>query len=221
LGAVNGQPVKELPEEEQLRAGQYRLLARLLASEADHSVLRRLCGLAGDASPLGAGLVELARVAPRITPAAARAEYGALFIGLGRGELLPYASYYLTGFLNEKPLALLRQDMARLGIARAQDVKEPEDHIAAICEMMAGLIEGSFGAPADLGTQRQFFDRHLASWADTFFADLEGARAAVLYAPVGTIGRAFMEIERTAFDMTGSEALRPVATPRVGHRTEG
>jgi TorA maturation chaperone TorD len=165
--------------------------------------------------------VALAQVAARMTPAAAKAEYGALFIGMARGELLPYASYYLTGFLNEKPLALLRQDMARLGIARAENVKEPEDHIAAICEMMAGLIEGSFGAPADLETQRAFFDRHLACWAETFFTDLEAARAAVLYAPVGTVGRAFIEIERTAFEMSGSATLRPAATSRLGYRTEG
>jgi TorA maturation chaperone TorD len=110
--------------------------------------------------------------------------------------------------------------MARLGIARAQDVKEPEDHIAAICDMMAGLIEGSFGAPADLGTQRGFFDRHLAPWAETFFADLEKARAAILYAPVGAIGQAFMKIERTAFEMTGSAALRPAVMSRAEYRTE-
>lgn len=221
MEAISRQSPVDLPEEEQLRAAQYRLLARLLAVEADESVLRQLACLTGDDSPLGAGLASLARVAARITPAAARTEYLELFIGMARGELLPYASYYLTGFLHEKPLAQLRQDMARLGVARAETVNEPEDHIAAICEIMAGLIEGSFGAPADLETQRQFFDRHLASWAETFFADLEGARAAVLYAPVGTVGRAFMEIERTAFDMTGSATLRPAATPRVAYRTEG
>ena len=92
--------------------------------------------------------------------------------------------------------------MARLGIARADHVKEPEDHIAALCEMMAGLIEGSFGEPAPLGAQRRFFDGHLAAWAPQFFADLESARAAVLYAPVGTVGQAFMAIEATAFTMT-------------------
>jgi TorA maturation chaperone TorD len=210
----------ELPEEEQLRAAQYRLLARLLASEVDEAALRQLTHFAGDSSPLGIGLASLARIAARITPAAARTEYFDLFIGMARGELLPYASYYLTGFLNEKPLAQLRQDMARLGIARAEDVKEPEDHIAAICEMMAGLIEGSFGAPADLGTQRGFFDRHLAPWAETFFADLEKARAAILYAPVGAIGQAFMKIERTAFEMTRSAALRPAVMSRAECRTE-
>ena len=34
--------------------------------------------------------------------------------------------------------------MARLGIEQADGVSEPEDHIASLCEMMAGLIEGVF-----------------------------------------------------------------------------
>jgi TorA maturation chaperone TorD len=203
LEATTGRRVFDaLPEEEQLRAAQYRVLARLLASAADESDLRLAAGFAGDGSPLGTALGTLARVAARVTPAEVEREYFDLFIGIGRGELLPYASYYLTGFLNEKPLARLRQDMAELGIARAEHVKEPEDHIAAICEMMAGLIEGSFGAPAALGTQRRFYERHLAPWAERFFADLEAARSAVFYAPVGSVGRAFMEIEHTAFSLS-------------------
>lgn len=204
MGATTSrQSFEALAEEEQLRAAQYRLLARLLASAAEESDLRLAAGFRGDDSPLGASLGTLARVAARITPAETEREYFDLFIGIGRGELLPYASYYLTGFLNEKPLARLRQDMAGLGIARAEHVKEPEDHIAAICEMMAGLIEGSFDAPADLETQRQFYERHLAPWAERFFTDLEGARSAVFYAPVGSVGRAFMEIEHTAFGLSG------------------
>jgi TorA maturation chaperone TorD len=204
LGATTSrQTLEALPEEEQLRAAQYRLLARLLASPLDESLRRVLAGFAGDDSALGTALGALARVAARVAPAEAEREYFDLFIGIGRGELLPYASYYLTGFLNEKPLAKLRRDMASLGIARAEHVKEPEDHIAAICEMMAGLIEGSFGAPADLATQRCFYERHLAPWAERFFADLEGARSAVFYAPVGSVGRAFMEIEQTAFGLSG------------------
>jgi TorA maturation chaperone TorD len=199
LGATSSrQSFEALPEEERLRAAQYRVLARLLASAADESDLRLAAGFAGDDSPLGTALGVLARVAARVTPAEVEREYFDLFIGIGRGELLPYASYYLIGFLNEKPLARLRQDMAELGIARAEHVKEPEDHIAAVCEMMAGLIEGSFGTPADLETQRRFYERHLAPWAERFFADLEAARSAVFYAPVGSVGRAFMEIEHTA-----------------------
>src|SRR5688572_4985061 len=189
-------------EEDRLRAHQYQLLGRLLAGPADASLLRVASGLKGDETGLGRALAELADRARQTTPAAASREYHELFIGIGRGELVPYASYYLTGFLNEKPLAKLRSAMARLGIARADDVKEPEDHIAALCEMMAGLIEGSFGEPAPLGAQRRFFEGHLAAWAPQFFADLESAKAAVLYAPVGTVGQAFMAIEATAFTMT-------------------
>ena len=188
------------PEDEQ-RAQLYRLLARLLAAPPDQTLLRLAADLKGDDTPLGRGIAALAARAGRTTPATAADEYGDLFIGIGRGELVPYASYYLAGFLNEKPLARLRGEMARLGIARADGVKEPEDHIAALCEMMAGLIEGRFGDPAPLSTQRRFFDGHLAAWGPQFFTDLAGARAAVLYAPVGTIGQAFMAIEATAFTM--------------------
>jgi len=188
--------------EDALRAQVYRLLSRLLAAPPDRAALDLVSRLEGDDTPLGRGIAALAARAAEASPKAAADEYGDLFIGVGRGELVPFASYYLTGFLNEKPLARLRGEMARLGIARAADVKEPEDHIAALCEMMAGLIEGSFGDPAPVSAQRRFFDSHLAVWAPQFFADLESAKAAVLYAPVGTIGQAFMAIEATAFALS-------------------
>ena len=187
--------------EDALRAQLYRLLSRLLAAPPDRALLALVAGMSGDDTALGRGIAALAARAAETTPAAAAAEYGDLFIGVGRGELVPFASYYLTGFLNEKPLARLRGEMALLGIARAEHVKEPEDHIAALCEMMAGLIEGAFGDPASLALQRRFFDNHLARWAPRFFEDLERAQAAVLYAPLGTVGSAFMAIETAAFEM--------------------
>ena len=187
--------------EDALRAQLYRLLSRLLAAPPDRALLALVAGMSGDDTALGRGLAALAARAAETTPAAAAAEYGDLFIGVGRGELVPFASYYLTGFLNEKPLARLRGEMALLGIARAEHVKEPEDHIAALCEMMAGLIEGAFGDPASLALQRRFFDNHLGRWAPRFFEDLERAQAAVLYAPLGTVGSAFMAIETAAFEM--------------------
>jgi TorA maturation chaperone TorD len=191
----------EILPEEWLRAQHYQLLARFLAAPADAGLLDLASGLEGDDSEFGQAVAELAGRAGKVTPEAASREYHALFIGIGRGELVPYGSYYLTGFLNEKPLAKLRADMARLGIARVEAVKEPEDHIAALCEMMAGLITGTFGAPLELAAQRAFFDRHLAPWAPLFFEDLEKAKSAWLYAPVGTLGRVFMGIEKTAFMM--------------------
>jgi TorA maturation chaperone TorD len=116
---------------------------------------------------------------------------------------MPYASYYLTGFLHEKPLSLLRDDMRRHGIRRADTVKEPEDGIASLCEMMGGMIRGRFGPAVDLAGQREFFGRHIAPWAGHFFTDLERAKGSLLYAPVGTVGRTFMQIEKDAFRLAG------------------
>ena len=124
-------------------------------------------------------------------------EYFDLFIGLGRGELLPYGSYYLTGFLHERPLARLRDDLGRLGIERAEGNVEPEDHAAILCEIMAGLAGGRLPAPA--GADREMFEKHLAPWIGRFFADLEQAEAADFYGRVGTLGRVFMDIETEAF----------------------
>ncbi|HEY0832736.1 MAG TPA: molecular chaperone TorD family protein [Azospirillum sp.] len=158
-------------------------------------------GVDADDAPLGAAFAALASAARTADPAEVAEEYGALFIGVGGGELSPYGSYYKTGFLNEKPLAELRADMARLGIARADDVREPEDHIAALCEMMAGLITGAFDEAATLDGQRAFFDRHVADWAPRFFTDLENAPSARFYRAVGTLGRAFFAVEGQAFDL--------------------
>lgn len=192
----------EINEEDRLRAQMYRLLAGLLVRQPDRATLDRVAALGGDGgSQLGRALEALGRVAATSDPAVVDDEFHDLFIGVGRGELMPYGSYYLTGFVYEKPLARLREDMARLAIARADDVREPEDNIASLCEMMAGLIEGDFGTPADLATQRKFFDAHIGPWAGQFFADLEAANAARFYMPVGTVGRIFMEIEATAFEM--------------------
>lgn len=190
-----------LQDEDALRADLYGFLSRLLAAPPDDDFLDRTRSLGGDDTSIGRGIAALAMLAGRMRASEVRREFDALFIGLGRGELIPHASYYLTGFLNEKPLARLRADMGRLGIARADGVAEPEDGIAPLCEMMAGLIRGDFGAPADLATQRRFFETHLEPWAAHFFADLEGAEGSVFYAPVGRIGRSFMDVEREGFRM--------------------
>lgn len=194
--------VAGISDEDRMRAQLYRLLAALLARIPDAEMLGRIAGLTGDqSSELGRSLAALAATAESADPGAVDDEFHDLFIGVGRGELMPYGSYYLTGFVYEKPLARLREDMARLGIARAEGVKEPEDHIASLCEMMAGLIEGDFHDPADLATQRGFFDAHLGPWVGQFFSDLEKASKSSFYRPVGTVGRIFAEIESTAFEM--------------------
>ncbi len=192
----------KISEEDRMRAQLYRLLSALLARIPTRAVLDDIARLGGDgASDLARALGAMASAASATDPSAVDDEYHDLFIGVGRGELMPYGSYYLTGFVYEKPLARLRGDMAELGIARAEGIKEPEDHIASLCEMMAGLIEGDFGEPADLPTQRNFFDAHLGPWAGQFFADLEVAKKASFYRTVGAVGRVFTEIESTAFEM--------------------
>ncbi len=195
-------PAAHIAEEDRLRADLYNFLGVILAAPPDELMLAQAGSLSGDDSPLGTAVTTLAKLAQRAKPKAVEAEFNRLFIGLGRGELLPYASYYLTGFLNEKPLALLRQDMTREGLARADGVFEPEDNIATLMEMMGALIVGRFGTPADLARQKAFFNKHIGPWAGHFFTDLEGAKNAVFYTPVGTIGRVFMEIESEAFRLS-------------------
>ncbi|MDK8461963.1 molecular chaperone TorD family protein [Marinobacter sp. SS13-12] len=190
---------RSITDEERARAQMYQLLGVLLSGPPTSELLRGLASLQGDDTTLGSASRTLAALAERTSPEDANREYNNLFIGVGRGELLPYASYYLTGFLNEKPLANLRGDLMARGIKASDDVKEPEDHIGTLCEIMAGIITGEFECDSDLSSQKAFFDAHLAKWAALFFTDLEKAQTAVFYAPVGSLGRAFMAIEAEAF----------------------
>lgn len=190
-----------ITDEDRLRADFYNFLGLLLSGPPDEIVLAQTAALSGDDSDLGRAIQAMSRVARVTKPVAAEREFNALFIGLGRGELLPYASYYLTGFLNEKPLAQLRNDMAAQAITRAKNVYEPEDNIASLMEMMAGMIVGRFGTPATIENQKTFWNRHIGPWAGHFYSDLEAAENSVFYASVGTAGRAFMEIEREGFRM--------------------
>lgn len=191
----------DVPEEDVLRARLYAILAHLLMAPPAAATLESVRALEGDGTEMGRALGALAAVAAKTSVEAAEEEYNTLFIGMAHGEFTPYASYYLAGFLMEKPLAKLRGDMARLGIAAAEEFREPEDHIGVLCEMMHGLITGAFGAPADVATQKDFFDAHIRPWATRFFEDLEASKSTILYMPVGTVGRVFMAIEAEAFAM--------------------
>jgi TorA maturation chaperone TorD len=198
------QPSPLVSEEDRLRADVYNFLGLILSAPPDDLLLSQTAGLSGDATELGDAIGRLADCAGTTTAKQAEREFNALFIGLGRGELLPYASYYLTGFLNEKPLAALRSDLSARRIERAPNVYEPEDNIATLMEVMGGLIVGRFSDPASLDDQKLFFNRHIAPWAGHFFADLETATSAMLYSAVGSVGKAFMQIEREAFRLTGA-----------------
>jgi TorA maturation chaperone TorD len=179
------------------RSHEYSLLATLLSAAPSGKLLDQLAALTGDATPLGRAHIALAAAAAGGVAAKLEREYFDLFVGLGRGELLPYASYYLTGFLNERPLSRLRADLAALGIERVANSSEPEDHAAILCEIMAGLAGGRFEASSD--AQRAFFEKHVAPWMGRLFADIEGAGHATFYRAVGALGRAFIEIEMEAF----------------------
>lgn len=179
------------------RAQEYALLATLLSSAPSRALLEQIAQLSDDATPLGRAHATLAEAASIAVATEVEREYFDLFVGLGRGELLPYASYYLTGFLNERPLSRLRHDLAPLGIERSQDNTEPEDHAATLCEIMAGLASGRF--PASQEAQRTFFEKHVSRWMGRLFADMEKAQAATFYRAAGTLGRVLLEIEAEAF----------------------
>ncbi|TMM51081.1 TorD/DmsD family molecular chaperone [Sulfitobacter sabulilitoris] len=191
--------IAEVSAEDRLRADLYNFLGLILSGPPDQMLLDQTAALEGDDSDLGQAIAGLARVARVTSPRGVTKEFNTLFIGLGRGELLPYASYYLTGFLNEKPLARLRSDMGALGMTRAENKFEPEDNIASLMEMMGGMIVGRFGAPALLERQKTFFNTHVGPWAAHFFSDLESAKSSVLYGSVGAVGRTFMDIERESY----------------------
>jgi TorA maturation chaperone TorD len=198
----DSQAIVDIPEEERQRADIYVLLARLLIRPPDETTLDAVRKLAGGEGPLGDAINALAAVARAKTAGAVDDEYHELFIGLDQGELVPYASHYLKGALYDLPLAKLREDMARRGIGWNDAIKEPEDHIAAVCEMMAGLILGAFGdRPATIDDQRSFFEAYLAPWAGDFFADLEQAKGATFYMPLARIGAHFLKIEGQAFQL--------------------
>lgn len=198
---MNGNEQSGPAPEDQARAALYRFLARFLESPPTFGELAAAARVEGDDSPLGRALSTLAGRCAETTPADAAEAFQTLFIGLGRGELVPYGSYYLTGFLQEKPLARLRSEMERLGIERKPGVSEPEDHVATVLEIMAGLIDGSFGEPLTPSQQKVFFDAHVGSWAGHFFADLARSPTSQLYQAVGDVGARLMEVEAEAFLM--------------------
>lgn len=175
------------------RAREYLLLATLLSKPPRQTLLDELAAVTGDATPLGLAHIQLAEAAQRATEATAGREYFNLFVGVGRGELLPYLSFYQTGFLNERPLARVRDDFARLGVERRQGVFEPEDHIATLLEVMSGLVGGSI--PGGAAQADAFFERHLKPWALRLFADLAVAEGAGFYKSVAELGTTWIEIE--------------------------
>lgn len=180
-----------------LRSIEYALLSTLLARAPSQETLDAVSALGGDDTPLGRAHGALAAAAAGIDAEAVRREHFDLFVGVGRGEILPYASYYLTGFLNERPLAAVRRDLGVLGVERAEGLHDPEDHIAILCDVMSELAAGRLGTTS-LG-EAAFFARHLQPWAPMLFEDLARAPSARFYRAVAAVGSAFVAIEAEAF----------------------
>ncbi len=190
-----------ISDEEQLRVGAYQLLGALLRSGPDQHLLDVLIKIGAETDVAGDDIAQSLAIlklsASQASVATVEAEYTDLFIGIGRGELVPYGSWYITGFLMEKSLSELRDDLLKLGFERADGTHEPEDHIAALCEVMSLLIEN--GESHEV--QKNFFNSHLAGWSTRFFTDLENAKSAIFYKSVGQFGKAIIEFETHYFDM--------------------
>ena len=191
----------EQREEELARAGLYRLLALLLSKPPDKETLRILDNLGDGASPIGEALRKIANKAKKLDADSIMDEFHNLFIGLGEGELVPYGSYYLSGFLHEKPLARLRSDLHHLKIQQRHNVMEPEDSMSSLCEVMSLLVSGEINGAASLETQQSFFTKHLGSWGNEFFEDLKNAKSARFYSAVGDLGIEFINVEKQAFEL--------------------
>jgi len=185
------------------RAWTWGLLGALLTRPPEQAVIDALKAIPDQSdsnSPLAPSWQALRAAALRVddtseamTLASVDDEYHDLFIGVGRGELLPYASWYVTGFLMDKPLARLRTDLDALGFERVDDVREPEDHAGALCETMSMIITAD-----DISdkAEQTFFMRHLEPWMTRFFHDVAGAKKANFYTPVGQFGAQFVALEK-------------------------
>ena len=193
-----------ISEVDKIRSDMYLFLSGVLQKEPSDNLVGEYNNLDGDKTRIGKAFNILSDLSKKVSPSDIRNEYQNLFIGVGRGELLPFGSFYITGFLHDKPLASIRRDLNAMGIKRGDDFKEPEDHIACLCEIMSGMIIGEYGKYFSVPEQKSFFTKHIQPWAEHFFTDLEGAKSAIFYSPVGTIGKLFMKIEEEAFLMDAS-----------------
>jgi TorA maturation chaperone TorD len=181
------------------RAQEYALLANLLARSPNDDMLARIALLSGDESELGLAHAKLAKSAAKTTAETVSREYFDLFSGLGTSGLLPYASYYVADSLYGRPLSRLRGTLQELGIARADNNTEPEDHAATFCEIMASMANGDIEVSSAF--HRAFFGEQFVPWIGRFFMDLEKSPVANFYARVGTVGRIFIDIEAKAFQL--------------------
>ena len=199
-----------LSDEDQARADFYALIARLMLAPPNAGLLKALAdadpvhadGLAEAGQALEDAWLKLSQAASVMDAEAVADEFSALFISTGNPLLNPYGSFYVAGHLNDVPLAELRQDLGRLGIARARGVGEFEDHLGALCEAMRVLITGAPGiARQPLEEQQHLFTAHIQPWYAACLADIAGAEPANFYKVVAAFAGAFLGVEALAFAM--------------------
>jgi TorA maturation chaperone TorD len=198
-------PTSSALDEETARAEVYGLLARVWYAAPDPELAAALRVAVTEAPAQGAFLEEpwraLVGAARACGDAAIAQEYDALFGGVGKPEVYLFASHYLSGFLNERPLVRLRGDLAALGLARAETMHETEDHLAYICEVMRYLIAGDDVAVANLTKQRDFFATHVQPWASRLCDTVQAHPKAKFYASVADFTRAFLAVEAQGFEL--------------------
>jgi TorA maturation chaperone TorD len=202
-------PVRSSLDEETARAEVYGLLAALYYAPPSPELLAQLRVAVTEAPAAGAYLEDswraLVQEARELDDAAVQDEFHALFGGVGKPEVYVFASHYLSGFLNEKPLAVLRSDLAVLGLGRDEQMPETEDHIAYLCEVMRFLIAGDDVAVSNLTQQQAFFAKHLQPWVEQMCDTLAAHRDARFYAALAGFTRAFMGVEVQGFDMLDAQ----------------
>jgi TorA maturation chaperone TorD len=185
-------------DEEYARSELYGVLAMLFYGPPSQAVLDLIEGAAIEGEGVLADAWRgLQAVSSQTSAESARDEYEALFIGVGKPDVMLYGSYYLSGFLMEKPLAALRSDLARLGLERSEHLSESEDHFAALCDAMR-LLHGN------IATQKEFFASHIQPWARQMFDAIDAHPSARYYRAVGALARGFVDVETQAFDMIGN-----------------
>ncbi|KGY11217.1 cytochrome C oxidase subunit II [Vibrio tubiashii] len=178
-----------------IRAEIYLLLSTLYRQVPSNQLITFLSELKTEQteSAMQVAWKQLQDAAQESNTVALEDEYQELFIGIGRGEVVPFASWHLTGSLMEKPLASIRQDLKLLGLEREEQVKEPEDHISALCEVMSLLTA------EEEELQQLFFNKHIATWFSKFITQIHQAEHASFYKAVAELTNAFMSLEQVRF----------------------
>lgn len=196
--------IKDISQDENhIRQSIYSLLAYLFREPPNKETLEWLLNLEIEGDETSPGMLAawavLVLAAKHSNPIQVRDEYQQLFIGIGRGEVLPFGSWYLTGSLMELPLVAIRQDLRALGFERQEHTKEPEDHIAALLEVMSMLVEEN-----EENQQAAFFNRHIAPWFERLCDDIKHADHAYFYSAVAELSTQFLMIEKIRFTPSSS-----------------